>query len=486
MVPEHSHHQTQTNVDGYYRNLVETIDDLVWELDQDFVVTYVSPQVERLLGYEPGEVIARSWLELAHPKDAGWVRTTLSRHALKGTVFTGLESRMVAKSGREILVESNGRPFFSSDGKLGGFRGVARNIGQRRHQEEKLHFQELFDNVDEAVVIFDRKGRIVAANDSMLTKIGYRRRDLPQLMMQDFVDPSRIQELEQITEKIWQHKKNRFEIDIRTSKGSLRPSEISARVVSFQGQDCLLCMGRDISETRLIQDKLIRSERLAATGQLSASIAHEINSPLQGVAALLNVIRKAHPDDAELIQNIDLINDAFESIRDTVRHLLDLNRPGRELKQPVNLNRIIEDTLALVGGHLRKSNVQVRRDLCGDIPSIIVSPQQMGQVFLNLINNAVEAMTGLSTHDSGMKQQTFFGGEIFITTAVCEGHLLGNLHHIAPGIPDADLLYVLFPLYTLKRLWAWGWGSPSAMVSSRSTREPSVSITEPTAGPSSP
>ena len=99
---------------------------------------------------------------------------------------------------------------------------------------------------------------------------------------------------------------------------------------SYLGKESILCVARDVNETRLLQNNLLKSERLAATGQLAASIAHEINSPLQGVTALLNVIMKSRKEDGDLLNNIELIRNAFNSIKNTVRKLLDLNRPYME------------------------------------------------------------------------------------------------------------------------------------------------------------
>ena len=130
----------------------------------------------------------------------------------------------------------------------------------------------------------------------------------------------------------------------------------------------------DITEKKVIQDRLIRSERLAATGALAASIAHEINSPLQGIIALLGVIKETHKKDKELAQNIDLIRNAVDTIRDTVKTLLNLNRPGKEKKQPVYINHFIAETVALVRSHLKKKKIKVDLNLSPNIPYINASP----------------------------------------------------------------------------------------------------------------
>ncbi|NNF98333.1 MAG: PAS domain-containing protein [Desulfobacteraceae bacterium] len=208
------------------------------------------------------------------------------------------------------------------------------------------------------------------------------------------------------------------------------------------------------------QDRLVRSERLAATGKLAASIAHEINSPLQGISSLLNVIRKSRPTDDELIDNLDLIKGAFASIRDTVNRLLDLNRPAHQIKQPVDINLIVTETLALVRGHLKKTKVTIQLDLSPDLPRVVASQQQLSQVFLNLINNAVEAMTGLSAVDTTMKQQTFFGGSIHIHSEWDRKNSMVNVTFSdnGPGIPEEELEHIFDPFFTRKKVMGMGVG----------------------------
>ena len=92
--------------------------------------------------------------------------------------------------------------------------------------------------------------------------------------------------------------------------------------------------------------------------------------------------------DKELIGNIDIMKKAFNNVRDTVKNLMDLNRPGQENKQRINVNAIADSTIALMNSHLKQNKVKINADLSPNVPDILASPQQLGHVFLNLINNA--------------------------------------------------------------------------------------------------
>jgi two-component system, sporulation sensor kinase E len=230
----------------------------------------------------------------------------------------------------------------------------------------------------------------------------------------------------------------------------------AGRLSGFRG------ISRDVSSRReaqnRMQEKLMRSERLAATGLLAASIAHEINSPLQGVLALLSVVKTQYSADSDLLQQIDLIRSAFNSIRDMTRRLLDLNRPAMEATQPVMINRVIEETVALLQGHLKRHKVVAELNLGDALPRIIASPQQLGQLILNLINNAVEAISGVSAHDTGLVQQTFFGGKISIKSSMTPAHIRIDVADNGPGISEEDLPHLFEPFYTRKKAAGMGIG----------------------------
>jgi PAS domain S-box-containing protein len=214
----------------------------------------------------------------------------------------------------------------------------------------------------------------------------------------------------------------------------------------------------DITQTKLMQDQLIRSERLAATGQLAASIAHEINSPLQAVTVMLGTLKKNYSDDKALSQQLELLKGAFRSIRDTVINLLDLNRPGKEAKQSTNINLLIEKNIDLVRSHLKRNKIKVNLDLSPNIPQIYASPLKLNQCFLNLINNAVEAIAGTSTPNNGLLTGIDKGREISINTSHTKKNIIIKISDTGPGIPENELQYIFDPFFTRKKKMGMGVG----------------------------
>jgi signal transduction histidine kinase len=250
----------------------------------------------------------------------------------------------------------------------------------------------------------------------------------------------------------------RFELNIKTKDGKIIPNEVNCRYVSYMGKPCYLCVARDITETKLLQNQLLRSERLAATGQLAASIAHEINSPLQGITALLNVVRKQYEQDEYLLDKLDLIKNAFISIRNTVRNLIDLNRPGKEQKQPIDVNQVIENTIALMRSHLKNNRVEISLNLAAENSKIEASPQQVGQVIMNLVNNAVESITQAADGNEESKDASSHGGEIVIDTKNRNEEIVITVKNSGPNIAENDLEKIFDPFFTRKKTMGMGVG----------------------------
>ena len=215
---------------------------------------------------------------------------------------------------------------------------------------------------------------------------------------------------------------------------------------------------RDMTETRLLQDQLIRSERLAATGQLAASIAHEINSPLQGITSLLSLIKRNSKQDEALFENVIIVEDGFTSIRNIVKKMLDLNRPGKEIKQPINVNAVIEDTETLLKSHLKKNKIKMNLSLSLNVPIITASPQQLGQVLMNLINNSIDAMTGASHVKNDRRIKESADKEITISSNLNKNDIVIEVRDTGPGISKKDMEHIFDPFYTQKKKMGMGIG----------------------------
>jgi two-component system NtrC family sensor kinase len=144
-------------------------------------------------------------------------------------------------------------------------------------------------------------------------------------------------------------------------------------------------------ERRRLQQVLFETEKLAATGRLAASIAHEINNPLEAVQNSLYLLGGAVKNDAPEHKYLEIARNETQRMSRILRQMLGFYRPGTDLAL-VSVNVIIEDAEALVAKRLRQAKITIVRDLGPDLPQIRASADQIKQVLLNLFLNAAEAM----------------------------------------------------------------------------------------------
>lgn len=435
-----------------WRSLVETAPDTIMTVDQAGVIRFIN---HALSGMPPEAVVGRRLYDLL---------PTGSREGAEDIV------RSVFRTGQtdtfQLCMGEQRNPTWHTF-RVGPLRLEARviaatiistNITEFKHAEELIRYKELFDNVGDGVFILSRTGKFIESNGRIEERTGFAKTELAALPLSDLVAPDQAGLVATLMDTARRKNEARCEVNLKTKAGAAIPFEINCRYVVYLGKPCFLCVARETTQTKQLQDQLVRSARLAATGQLAASIAHEINSPLQGISALLNVMRTAYGGDEYLKHKLDLVKSAFNSIRDTVKNLIDLNRPGKEKKQPTDVNQVVENTTALVRSLLMKNMITAELELAAQNSTLIASPQQLGQVLMNLVNNSVEAITGVPGYSERAQLSPGTRGRIAIRTFNRDNELVVELKDSGPGIPDADLNRIFDPFFTRKKPMGMGVG----------------------------
>jgi two-component system NtrC family sensor kinase len=140
------------------------------------------------------------------------------------------------------------------------------------------------------------------------------------------------------------------------------------------------------------QAQLVQAEKLAAMGRLTASIAHELNNPLQAVQNCLHLTLTRNLVREKRRHYLTLAQEEVDRLIGIVLRMLDFYRPSRGQKAPTDVNALVENVLALTAKKLQRGNIIVHRQLAHDLPAINVVADQIKQVFLNMVINAIEAM----------------------------------------------------------------------------------------------
>jgi signal transduction histidine kinase/DNA-binding response OmpR family regulator len=184
------------------------------------------------------------------------------------------------------------------------------------------------------------------------------------------------------------------------------------------------------------QAQLIRAEKLAATGRLAASLAHEINNPLQAINNCLHLVVNRPLSDDKKKYYLGLAQTEVERLITLVQRTLEFYRPSQGRTIETDVNRLIENVLALSQKRLEHGRVRVHTQLQAELAPITAVPDQLTQVLLNLIINAVEAMSN--------------GGTLTIVSAARDNWLALEVQDTGPGLTPDEAARIFEPFYTTK------------------------------------
>jgi PAS domain S-box-containing protein len=276
---------------------------------------------------------------------------------------------------------------------------VAARTAQLRASEAR--FRAVFEQSALGIALLDKKGRVLAGNPALREMLGRSREDLVGQLFARFAHPdeeisSDVRTYRQIAAGEQDHA--RVETRYVGVDGEVRWANLVLSLVrDSRGEPVfVIAMVEDITERKQAQAALVRSEKLATTGRLAASLAHEINNPLQSVIGCLGLAEESltEGDDEDLDEYIGMGLEELRRAARIVSRLRDVSRPvASDGGSPTDVNELVERVLTLTRSQVKDGRIEVVRRMADDLPKLKVVPDRMQQVVLNLVLNAVEAMS---------------------------------------------------------------------------------------------
>jgi signal transduction histidine kinase len=206
--------------------------------------------------------------------------------------------------------------------------------------------------------------------------------------------------------------------------------------IALENSQLFADLQNSIDQIQEQQRALLQTEKMAAIGRLTASIAHEVNNPLQAVRNCLHLITR---DDLVLEKRseyLSLAQDELQRLMDTVQQMLDFYRPSPSQREPVDINALIQTVLSLLAKQFQQNEIKVETRLAKGLPLLYLVRNQMQQVFFNVLLNAMEAMTD--------------GGTVTIRTALRSDAVEILVEDDGPGVPDVTRLRLFEPFVSSK------------------------------------
>lgn len=334
-------------------------------------------------------------------------------------------------------------PFFSIDFFL--FTLIAWGVGwqydKARYFEKKARaseesYKKLIDSLPAPVYITSNH-RFLYVNKAAMNMIGATKlEDVMGKSIFEFIIPDYKSRLFERFKQIKKEKQpvNTIEYKAKRLDGTPFFFEVSSLFIVFGGKDAVLSIGKDITEKMEETERLLqKSEKLALLGQMAAGIAHEIRNPLTSIKGFIQLLRTSTRKE----EYFDILLTELDRINDIVGEFLVLAKPTAAVYMTRDIKMLLKDVVTLINNQSLLNNVQIFVEFDNDLPLISCEENQLKQVFLNLLKNAIEAMPK--------------GGNInLLVKEKEEGKISIQIIDQGVGIPQERISTLGEPFYTTK------------------------------------
>ncbi|HEY8946434.1 MAG TPA: response regulator, partial [Polyangiaceae bacterium] len=315
-----------------------------------------------------------------------------------------------------------------------------------RLSESEQRYRTLMENAHDAIAILTSDGTFKEVNGRVADLLGLPKERVIGRNLSEFVSNGHARTRQSDAPGV---SRRSTPSEIRRPDGSTSYVEFSNATMDIEGEDLVFSVGRDVTEELRAQTQLLISDRMASIGMLAAGVAHEINNPLAAVVANLDLaVRDLEelPVPADATERVtalrEEIGDAREAaarVRSIVRDLKLFSRAEQDVRDSVDVHRVLDSTTRMAWNEIRHRARLVKN--YGVIPEVVANESRLGQVFLNLIVNAAQAIPEGHANEN----------EVRITTqSIAQDKVLVEVSDTGCGMP-ADVLAKLFtPFFTTK------------------------------------
>ena len=416
-----------------YGSVVDLLPEMVIILDSELRILDVNKTAADELG-----VVARP----PRPKYIFDIIPEADRNALRGLVpFSdqmNFETRFFKRD--RSLINVSGLVRILRFGQMKYWVLFLRDVTEEKRKElDLLRFSNVIHNTINPIQITDAEGMMVYVNPGFEKVSGYASSELigrnPKILRSG-------KHSKEFWTGVWQHiisgKVWVGRIENRRKDGNPFFTElVISPIVDSRGVIAgYLGAHRDITEQIILEQQLVRSQRMESIGTLAAGIAHEVGNPLTAISSLVQVIQRTSTDEFAK-EKLELINSQVNRIARIIRELVDFSRPSTHIVKPTNINRVVKEALNIVQYGKKVKEITFALALDEDLPEIRAVPDQIVQVFINILMNAIDSLEGRI-------------GTITMQSRKKDHEVEIMIHDTGKGIESSALEKIFEPFYTTK------------------------------------
>jgi PAS domain S-box-containing protein len=427
-----------------YRELFDSIQEGLFFATPEGRFLDVNDAMVRMLGYDSREELLRSDVG-PHLYPVAAARERFLQALSERGVLRNYEETLRRKDGTLLHTLQNITAVRDPRGKIAQIRGLMLDVTEQRTfqsqlQRERDFNQKILNTTQSMILVLDTAGLISYANKRCFES-GYREDELIGHRLVDWVEWSHREDFEAALETTANGQQvENLELRVRRSDGSMGHFSISLSPMRDEQNvvNSVVVVMTDITDAALLQAKLAHSEKMATIGRLVSGVAHEVNNPLAAILGFTDLLLENPAIPAPAREDLQIILHETQRTKDIVQDLLSFARQRPVQRELVQVNAVLRQTIKLRGYDFASHGVEVSEEFDENLAPALGDAQQLQQVFLNILNNAYDAV-----QEAGQR------GHIYIHT-----RRRGEMIEVAVtdnGTGVADPERIFDPFYTTKQ-----------------------------------
>jgi PAS domain S-box-containing protein len=381
-----------------YRELFDSIQEGLFFATPDGRFLDVNDAMVRMLGYASREELLRADVS-PHLYPAPEVREKFLRALSERGVLRNYEETLRRKDGTLLHTLQNITAVRDARGRIAQIRGLMLDVTEQKTfqsqlQRERDFNQKILNTTQSMILVLDTAGLISYANRRCY-EAGYQEGELIGHRLVDWVEATDGEDFDAALETTAHgHQVENLELRVRRSDGSMGHFSISLSPMRDEQNtvNSVVVVMTDITDAALLQAKLAHSEKMATIGRLVSGVAHEVNNPLAAILGFTDLLLENPEVPGAAREDLKIILQETQRTKDIVQDLLSFARQRPVQRELVQVNNVLKQTIKLRSYDFGSHGVEVIEDFEETLAAALGDSQQLQQVFLNILNNAYDAV----------------------------------------------------------------------------------------------
>lgn len=424
--------------------------DMSFVLSNEFEIRHCNLSASQFIGKSTKEIYYSNFLELI-PNEYQIKFKEIFERSFRKKEYLSIEMNLLSSNENVVPVQLFISPSSSNNSIVQNCFVFARDISKQKEKElDLVRFANVAEFTVNPLEITDVDGKIIYVNPAFERSSGYGREELIGKNPNIFSSHKHSKNFwKNMWNTITQGKVWIGEVQNRKKSGQLFHTELLISPIVDGNQKLVGYFGihRDKTEEKKLEQQLIHAQKMESIGLLAAGLAHEVGNPLTSISSLVQVIQRTNIDEVTN-QKLELIKSQTNRISKIIRDLVNFSRRSTYELQSTDINKILKAAIEIARVSKKAKGIEIEEHYSGKVPQLFLVPDQIEQVFLNILINAIDAMCLDAAGGKYFRNPAI----IMIRSVLENGSVNVYINDNGIGIAEEALPRLFDPFFTTKKV----------------------------------